>query len=118
MADNGFFLPACCICRRQRELPADHYFLYVIKLDPKAMPGVVSACGLVYVGQSWHTPECRFEQHSVGYKSNREAREYGVELCPSLYAGLNPIIGRTAAEQAEIVLAARLREVGFAVISN
>jgi cell division GTPase FtsZ len=45
-----------------------------------------------------------------------EVRSRGVRLRPDLYAGVNPVIGRTAAENAEREIAAGLKRAGFAVI--
>lgn len=73
---------------------------------------------MVYVGQSWHTPDCRFEQHKKGYKSSKAVREWGMRLRPDLYAGFNPILSEPASEQTEAALAAKLREDGFIVISS
>ena len=117
MSENEYYLPPCCICRREEPLPAEHYFVYAIELSNETL---VPSGRLVYVGQSWHTPECRFEQHKSGYKASASVREYGIRLVPELYFGLNPIISRnrTAALQAEASLAVKLRADGFVVISS
>lgn len=113
--DSEYFLSSCCSCRRNKPLPVDHYFVYVIELSAGEAFEVDQPH--VYVGQSWHLPECRFEQHKTGYKSSYEVRSRGVRLRPDLYAGVNPVIGRTAAENAEREIAAGLKKAGFAVIS-
>jgi len=115
LGDSEYFLPSCCSCRRNEPLPGVHYFVYVIELS--AGDAFEADQPRVYVGQSWHRPECRFKQHKTGYKSNYEVRSKGVRLRPDLYAGINPVIGRTAAENAEREIAAGLKKAGFAVIS-
>lgn len=69
----------------------------------------------VYVGSTYLTPEKRFQQHLDGYKSNRYAHEYAIELMPHLYQDLQGFETRKLAEQAEVELAESLRERGYAV---
>jgi hypothetical protein len=114
LGDSEYFLPSCCSCRRNEALPVDHYFVYVIELGGGDSS---EARTCVYVGQSWHLPECRFEQHKAGYKSSYEVRTRGIRLRRDLYEGTNPVIGRTAAENAEREIAASLMRAGFTVIS-
>jgi len=42
----------------------------------------------VYVGSTYLTPEERYQQHLDGYKSNRYAHEYAIQLKPRLYKSL------------------------------
>jgi len=69
----------------------------------------------VYVGSTYLTPEERFQQHLDGYKSNRYAREYGVQLRPRLYRDLQGFETREQAEEAEEKRALSLRKRGYAV---
>lgn len=69
----------------------------------------------VYVGSTYLTPEARFQQHLDGYKADRFAREYGIQLLPQLYEDLQGFKTRAAAEEAEIERAESLRRQGYAV---
>jgi hypothetical protein len=69
----------------------------------------------VYVGQTAHTPEQRFAKHKSGSKHSRVVRDFGIELCPSLYERFNPIPSRTEAERVEAKLGKALRRLGFTV---
>ena len=69
----------------------------------------------VYVGSTYLTPEERFQQHLDGYKSNRYAREYGIQLRPRLYKNLQGFKTREQAEEAEEKRALSLRKRGYAV---
>lgn len=117
MVENKYFVPDCCICRSKEHLPERHYYVYAIELDLPTQDSSLNA-GAVYVGQSWHTPECRFNQHKVQYRWNDEVYQYGTALRPELFAHLNPIVGRTAALQAEADLAESLRARNYIVISG
>ena len=44
----------------------------------------------MYVGQTWHDPEVRFQQHKDGYKASRIVRKYGKRLLRKKYDHLNP----------------------------
>jgi hypothetical protein len=91
------------------------YYIYVIELDDAAGPRVDPLKPVVYVGQSAHPPEIRFEQHRNGVHASRWVRRYGVRLRPRLFARYNPLPTRPAAEQLEARLAARLRQKGYRV---
>ena len=69
----------------------------------------------VYVGSTYLTPEERFLQHLDGHKSNRYAREYGIQLLPRLYKNLQGFTTRKQAEEAEERRALSLRKRGYAV---
>jgi len=69
----------------------------------------------VYVGSTYLKPERRFKQHLDGYKSNRYAHEYGIQLVPELYQDLQGFQTRELAEAAEAELGDSLRERGYAV---
>ena len=100
------------------------YTLYVIELDPAvrtkkrfmaANPGYRADKPCVYVGSTWLTPGARFAQHKSGIKATRYARDFGIKLKPRLYAYYRDIPTRKAAEEAEELLAQRLRRRGYAV---
>lgn len=69
----------------------------------------------VYVGSTCLTPQKRYQQHLDGHKSNRYAHEYAIGLMPELYQDLQGFESRKLAEEAEVDLAERLREQGYAV---
>ncbi len=94
----------------RREPPT--YSVYVIELDPSLREGEKPA---VYVGQTTHTPEKRFEQHKAGYKASRWVRKYGVRLRPRLYRSYNPIATRDEAVATEARLGKKLRAHGYTV---
>src|SRR5258708_19703752 len=71
----------------------------------------------VYVGQTALTPEERFTQHKVGYKTSRylwkggkgRGQWLGLRLKPRLYERYNPIETRAEAERLELRLAHQLK---------
>ncbi len=69
----------------------------------------------VYVGSTRLTPEARYQQHLDGYKSNRYAHLYAIELKPRLYANWRGYQTRELAEAAEVKRAESLRRRGYAV---
>ena len=69
----------------------------------------------VYVGSTYLSPEKRYQQHLYGYRSNRFAREYAVQLMPRLYANWQGYETRKLAEAAEVKRAESLRKRGYAV---
>ena len=100
------------------------YFVYVIGLDKEVLnnkrflernPNYVEGKPCVYVGQSAHPPEKRFEQHKQNYKANKFARDFGLYLQPRLFQGINPLSSREEAEAEEEALALRLQNRGYAV---
>ncbi len=100
------------------------YSLYVIELSRdvldvarfrKRNPDRRDDKPCVYVGQTAHTPEERFEQHKAGLKCNKLARDYGIRLRPKLVANRGPYETRDEALAAEEALANRLSERGYGV---
>lgn len=72
----------------------------------------------VYVGQSWHKPEKRREQHAAGVRRGKVFKRPGVEvgsLRPDLVPPLPPLLTKEDALKAERKLAAALRRQGFKV---
>ena len=103
------------------------YFVYVIELDQsvadirkfrKKNPNYLKNNACVYVGQSSRKPTLRFEQHKEGYKSNKNAKYYGIKLRPDLYEKYNPIPTRKDAEEIEEMLGNSLRKQGYGVWFN
>jgi hypothetical protein len=88
------------------------FSVYVIQLSREA---VAEPCALapVYVGQTAHSPEHRFEQHKAGgLLSAGKAHRFGVKLRPDLTAGIGPFTTRAEAERAEQTLAEALERQG------
>lgn len=103
------------------------YFVYVIKLDKKIQkskkfrdhnPQMKMRKACLYVGQTCHDPETRFQQHKEGYKSNNFVKRFGLKLKPRFYNKYNPIKTRKEAERIEQQLTEKLRRKGYGVWSN
>ena len=97
--------------------------VYVIELDKavlkfdefvKANPQYKEGMPCLFVGETRHTPQKRFNYHLVGYKSHEFVRRYARRLAPEYYARLNPV-SRDQAKVEEQGLADRLRALGYAV---
>ena len=71
----------------------------------------------MYVGQTWHDPEVRFQQHKDGYKASRIVKGYVKGLMRKKYEHLNPVPGAEA-EDREEDLAVDLRRRGYGVWWN
>jgi hypothetical protein len=94
---------------------ARSYSVYVIEL---ARACVREPCALapVYVGQTAHDPEHRFEQHKAGGRlASAKPYRYGVRLRRDLMKGIGPFASRAEAEQAERALAKALEKRGHRV---
>jgi len=131
------------------------YYVYIIRLDREAMTDkppkrfreqnkhidwdypLHDGCNFYYVGQSAHSPDCRFEQHrqchgpniafdcqcTIGNtitknRSNSFARKYGLFLQRRKYKKYNPIKTRAQAEDMEGWLADKLRQDGHCAYFN
>jgi len=103
------------------------YYVYVIELDKdviisrkfrKHNPSMNPKLPFFYVGQSYHQPEVRFQQHKKGYKANRFVKRYGLRLCHRKFKKYNPIKTREEAEAIEQYLTQKLRSKGHGVWSN
>ena len=103
-----------------------HHNVYVIRLNAAVLEERKFAAANVncdktkpclYVGMTGLTPEERFENHKQDYKSAYFAHKYGEELLERFYKFLNPMDYENA-KSVEIVLAALLRQQGFAVWQN
>jgi len=94
-------------------------------------------CEYYYVGQTVHSPECRYEQHKNCHgafssfkcicrlrktitksRSNKYVRRFGLFLAPQFYAPLNPMRTRKQAEQAEKDLSDQIRDLGHCSFWN
>jgi len=99
--------------------------LYVITLDPEVLwrrefrqenPGYIEGMPCVYVGMTIHEPGDRFQQHTLGYRSSKYPRNYGIELAQELIDGFDGT--GLSDEQQEAALAEWLRGQGMAVWQN
>jgi hypothetical protein len=91
------------------------YTIYVVELSRDC---VKEACALapVYVGQTAHTPEYRFEQHKAGGKlAAPKAHRFGVRLRYDLMKDVGPFSTRREAEAAEKAVAEALEKRGHRV---
>ena len=97
--------------------------VYVIELDKevlkfdefvKANPQYKEGMPCLFVGETRHTPQKRFNYHLVGYKSHEFVRRHARRLAPEYYARINPVDGDQAKAE-EQQLANRLRALGYAV---
>lgn len=104
-----------------------YYYCYVIELDLSISknkifrfqnPNYINGNGCFYVGQSFRKPEIRFEQHKEGYKANKYAKKFGLNLRPDLYEHYNPIPTRKDALDIEKMLSLKLRASGIGVWFN
>ena len=97
--------------------------VYVIRLDSIVLqdkrfraknPQYVEGKPCVYVGMTGKSPEERFTQHKLGYKSNKYARKLGLYLVRRQFERMNPMSYDECSKQ-EVALADRLRKRGWAV---
>lgn len=94
--------------------PARVYTVYVIELS-RACTSKPCALAPVYVGQTAHSPEQRFEQHKAGGKlAAAKPYRYGKRLRYDLMK-IGPFTSRKEAEQAEKAVAAALEKRGHRV---
>lgn len=89
--------------------------VYVVELMDAPKPCDSPRGVWLYVGESSHTPEVRFQQHKTGYKPAKWVRTYGRRLRPDLYSDVPPVRSSYEAEEAEHLLAERLRAQGYCV---
>jgi predicted GIY-YIG superfamily endonuclease len=99
--------------RSARRKPS--YTVYIIELS-RACTRRPCALAPLYVGQTAHTPEQRFEQHKAGGKlAAGTPYRYGRRLRYDLMKGIGPFASRAAAEQAEKAVAEALEKRGHLV---
>jgi hypothetical protein len=98
-----------------RTPPARTYSVYIIELSRECV-GEPCALAPLYVGQTAHTPEYRFEQHKAGGKlAAGKAHHFGVRLRYDLMKAIGPLTSRKAAEAAEKQVAEALTKRGHRV---
>jgi hypothetical protein len=98
--------------RRTPDAAPRRYSVYVIELSRDC---VAEPCALapLYVGQTAHTPEQRFEQHKAGGRlAAGKPYRYGIRLRHDLMKGIGPFDSREAAERAEREVAEALARRG------
>ncbi|MBM3819048.1 MAG: hypothetical protein FJW14_08545 [Acidimicrobiia bacterium] len=101
--------------RRQARAVSRRYCVYVIELSRDC---VKTPCALapVYVGQTAHTPEHRFEQHKAGGKlAAGKPHRFGKRLRYDLMKDIGPFSTRKEAEAAEKAVAQALEKRGHPV---
>jgi hypothetical protein len=103
------------VAKRRATSAPRRYCVYVIELTRDC---VSKPCALapVYVGQTAHTPEHRFEQHRAGGKlAAGKAHRFGKRLRYDLMKGIGPFSTRREAEAAEKAVAVALEKRGHTV---
>jgi hypothetical protein len=91
------------------------YSVYIVELDRRCLR-VPCAFAPLYVGQTAHSPEERFEQHKGGGRlAAAQAHRFGVRLRYDLMKGIGPFKTRTEAEAAEMAVASALEKRGHRV---
>jgi hypothetical protein len=101
--------------QRRRASAARTYSIYIIELS-RACTKQACALAPLYVGQTAHTPEHRFEQHKAGGKlAASKAHKFGVKLRLDLMKGIGPVSTRKDAEEAEKAVAEALERRGHRV---
>ena len=92
-----------------------NYSVYVIELARTCVT-VPCAYAPLYVGQTAHSPEDRFEQHKAGGKlAAGKPHRFGVRLRYDLMKGIGRFKTRKEAEAAEIAVARALVQRGHRV---
>ena len=101
--------------QRRRASPARSYSIYIIELA-RACTNEPCALAPLYVGQTAHTPEHRFEQHKAGGRlAAGKAHKFGIKLRLDLMKDIGPFATRKAAEAAERAVAEALERRGHRV---
>ncbi len=101
--------------RARGRAPSRTYTIYVIELSRDCTE---TPCALapLYVGQTAHDPEHRFEQHKAGGRlAAGKAHRFGVRLRWDLMVAIAPLSTRKAAEAAEKATAEALERRGHRV---
>ena len=102
--------------KRKRQSAAPRtYSVYIIELS-RACTTKPCALAPLYVGQTAHTPEERFEQHKAGGKlAAGKPHKYGIKLRRDLMKGIGPFATRREAEAVEKAVAEALEKRGHLV---
>ena len=91
------------------------YSIYIIELS-RTCTKRPCALAPLYVGQTAHTPEHRFEQHKTGGKlAAKKVFKFGIRLRLDLMKGIGPFFTRQEAEAAESAVAEALKKRGHLV---
>jgi hypothetical protein len=91
------------------------YSVYIVQLDRRCVRGPCAFAPL-YVGQTAHSPEERFEQHKAGGTlAAGKPHRFGVRLRYDLMKGIGPFRTRKEAETAEMAVASALEKRGHRV---
>jgi hypothetical protein len=91
------------------------YSIYIVELDRRCVR-VPCALAPLYVGQTAHSPEERFEQHKAGgMLAAGKPHRFGVRLRYDLMKGIGPFRTRREAEAAEMAVANALERRGHRV---
>jgi hypothetical protein len=91
------------------------YTVYIIELSRDCLR-TPCAFAPLYVGQTAHTPEQRFDQHKAGGKlAASKPHRFGIKLRLDLMKGIGPFSTRNDAEAAEKAVAAALEKRGHRV---
>ena len=91
------------------------YTIYIIELS-RACTSKPCALAPLYVGQTAHTAEHRFEQHKAGGRlSAGKPHRYGKRLRYDLMKDIGPYTSRKDAERAEKAVAEALQRRGHRV---
>ena len=95
--------------------PAACYSVYIIELS-RACTAERCTLAPLYVGQTAHTPEHRFEQHKAGgLLAAGKPHKYGLRLRYDLMKSIGTFASRRDAEIAEKMVAAALERRGHRV---
>jgi hypothetical protein len=91
------------------------YSIYIVELDRSCLREPCAFAPL-YVGQTAHTPEERFEQHKAGgMLAAGKPHAFGRRLRYDLMKGIGPFRTRKEAEAAEMAVATALEKRGHRV---
>ena len=100
---------------RRAKSPVRTYSVYIVELS-RACTRTACALAPVYVGQTAHTPEHRFQQHKAGGKlAASKAHKFGLRLRYDLMSGIAPCRTRKEAERLEKAVAEALERRGHRV---
>jgi hypothetical protein len=101
--------------RRSSRRSTPVYSVYIVELDRRCLR-MPCAFAPLYVGQTAHSPEERFDQHKAGGRlAAGKAHRFGVRLRYDLMKGIGPFRTRKEAEAAEMAVASALEKRGHRV---
>ena len=101
--------------RRSSRRSKPVYTVYIVELD-RTCVRVPCAFAPLYVGQTAHSPEERFDQHKAGGKlAAGKPHRFGVRLRYDIMKGIGPFKTRKESEAAEMAVASALEKRGHRV---